>query len=262
MASLICCSENSSASGTGPMATYGADVDASTLRSRCAAHRLKSAAQQLRSDRMALRHYVHDTVPGMTASSGFPADSGLRTAEHGPEVRVVTVVGEVAGPTGLELAHSLISELSVARVVIVDLDGVQLLGSAGLSALFEANELAIGQGRTLRLVCHSRIATRAMEAAGFRECFTFADSVPEALNDSRHASDVVEVEVARPPYRRRSRRLLQRDSTVSRRAATPRGRQTPAMVRPRPTAEALKCAACGAEPVGGHNAGRAVIRRG
>jgi hypothetical protein len=51
----------------------------------------------------------------------------------------------------------------------------------GLSALFEANELATEQDRALRLVCHSRIVNRALEATELCECFTFADTVSDAL---------------------------------------------------------------------------------
>lgn len=127
----------------------------------------------------------------MTVSSGYAAEAGLRVAKYGPGVRVVGVAGQIDGPSGLELADSLIAQLAVARVVIVDLDGVQLLGSSGLSALFEANDLAAQQGRALRLVCHSRIAIRALEAAGLRECFTFADSVPDALRNSLGMTDVI-----------------------------------------------------------------------
>lgn len=58
-------------------------------------------------------------------------------------------------------------------------------GSAGLSALFEANELATRERRALRMVCHSRIANRALEATELRSQFTFADTVPEAL---KHAT--------------------------------------------------------------------------
>ena len=159
----------------------------------------------------------------MTASTSFPADFGLRVAKYGPDARVVTVIGQVDGPAGLKLAHDLIAQLSVARVVIVDLDGVRILGSAGLSALYEANELAIEEGRALCLVCHSQIAMRALEAAGLRKCFTFADSTPEALKNSRHMSDVIEVGVARRLYRRRSRRSRPHHGTVARRVATPRG---------------------------------------
>lgn len=127
----------------------------------------------------------------MTVSSGFSAEADLRVAGYGPGVRVVRVSGQIDGPSGLELADSLAAQLAVAQVVIVDLDNVELLGSPGLSALFEANELAAHQGRALRLVCHSRIALRALETAGLRECFTFADSVPDALRNSLGMTDVI-----------------------------------------------------------------------
>ena len=55
-----------------------------------------------------------------------------------------------------------------ARVAVVDLDGVEFLGSAGLSALVEANELATEQDRALRLACHSQIANRALETTELR----------------------------------------------------------------------------------------------
>lgn len=115
----------------------------------------------------------------------FPADIiGLRVAEHGPDARVVTVTGEVDTLTAPKLASFLNEQLSAARVVVVDLDGVEFLGSAGLSALFEANELATRERRALRLVCHSRIANRALEATELRDQFTFADTVPDALVNS------------------------------------------------------------------------------
>jgi len=114
--------------------------------------------------------------------SDFPGDIiRLQVAEHGPDARVVTVGGEVDTLTAPKLAGFLNEQLSAARVVVVDLDGVEFLGSAGLSALFEANELATREQRALRLVCHSRIANRALEATELREHFTFADTVPEAL---------------------------------------------------------------------------------
>jgi len=117
--------------------------------------------------------------------SDFPADIiGLQVVEHGVDARVVTVTGEVDTLTAPQLTRFLNAQLSTARVVVVDLDGVKFLGSAGLSALFEANELATEQHRALRLVCHSRIANRALEATDLRERFTFADTVPDALKKS------------------------------------------------------------------------------
>ncbi len=118
-------------------------------------------------------------------SSNFPADIlGLQVAEHGPDARVVTVVGEIDALTAPELAAFLTAQLVLAQVVVVDLDGVRFLGSAGLSVLFEANELATREDRDLRLVCNSPTANWALDATGLRERFTFADSVPDALTNS------------------------------------------------------------------------------
>ncbi len=120
-----------------------------------------------------------------SVSSNVPADIlGLQVAEHGPDARVVTVVGEIDALTAPELATFLTAQLTVAQVVVVHLDGVRFLGSAGLSVLFEANELATQEDRDLRLVCNSRTANLALEATGLREHFTFADNVPDALKNS------------------------------------------------------------------------------
>ena len=117
-------------------------------------------------------------------NSAFPADIvGLQVTGHGPDTRVVTVIGEVDTVTAPQLVAVLTAQLAVARLVVVNLDGVQFLGSAGLQALFEANELAIQQDRHLRLVCNSPPANLTLDSAGLREHFTFADNVPDAVND-------------------------------------------------------------------------------
>jgi anti-anti-sigma factor len=153
----------------------------------------------------------------MNVSSDFPADIGLRVAEHGLDARVVTVVGQIDTPTALELASCLIAQMTVARVVVVDLDCVKFMGSAGLSALVEANKLATQQDRALRLVCN-RIANWVLTAAGLREYFTFANSVQDALKDSAYIQDVIEAGAARRRHRSRSQRSLRRDGGVCRRS--------------------------------------------
>jgi len=127
--------------------------------------------------------YLTSIVSGV--ESDFPVDIGLRVADHGPDARVVTVTGEVDALTAPKLANVLQEQLSAARVVVVDLDGVEFLGSAGLSALFEANEFATRECRVLRLVCHSRIANRALEATELRDHFIFADTVSDAVDPVR-----------------------------------------------------------------------------
>lgn len=139
----------------------------------------------------------------MNTSSDAAGDIGLQVAEHRPEARVVTLVGDIDTPTALELADTFNKQLPVARVVVVDLDGVSFLGSAALSTLFEANELATQQHRALRLVCNSPIANRALAAAGLREYFIFADTVSGALKYPACRQGSVDVAIARRRYRRR-----------------------------------------------------------
>jgi anti-sigma B factor antagonist len=117
-------------------------------------------------------------------SSDFADIMDLQVTEQGSDARIVTVQGEVDALTAPELAAFLTAQLAAARVVVVDLDRVGFLGSAGLSVLFEANEQASRQDRVLRLVCNSRIANRALEATELKEHFSFADNVPDALKDS------------------------------------------------------------------------------
>jgi anti-sigma B factor antagonist len=105
-------------------------------------------------------------------------------AEHGPDARVVTVTGEVDSLTAPELDHFLTAQLAGARLLVVNLDGVRFLASTGLRVLLEVNELAAQQHRHLRLVCNSPTANLTLETTGLREHFTFADTVPDALNDA------------------------------------------------------------------------------
>lgn len=120
----------------------------------------------------------------MNVSSEDPAEIDLQVAEHGPDVRVVTVTGQIDVGTAWKLSTFLIAQLTVSRVVILNLDGVSFLGSSGLSALFEANELAIQQDHVLLLVCNSRPANRALAAAGLREYFIFSSGVADAVTGS------------------------------------------------------------------------------
>ena len=124
-------------------------------------------------------------LPGTLSIAG-PLSSdllSLEVAEHGPDARVVTVVGEIDALTAPELATFLTAQVIAAQLVVVNLDGVRFMGSAGLSVLFEANELASREDRDLRLVCNSQTANWALEATGLRKHFAFADSVPDALQN-------------------------------------------------------------------------------
>lgn len=117
-------------------------------------------------------------LPGTLSRAG-PLSSDildLQVAEHDPDARVVTVVGEIDALTAPELAAFLTAQLIAAPIVVVNLDGVRFLSSAGLRALFQAHEFATRERRDLRLVCHSQAANWALEITGLRAHFTFIDN--------------------------------------------------------------------------------------
>jgi anti-sigma B factor antagonist len=113
----------------------------------------------------------------------IPADIlGVQVAAHGPDTRIVTVTGELDALTAPVLAAVLTETVAAAQLVVVNLDGVHYLASAGLQVLIEAHQLATEQGGDLRLVCHSSGANRVLDGSGLREHFIFADSVALALS--------------------------------------------------------------------------------
>jgi anti-sigma B factor antagonist len=109
----------------------------------------------------------------------------LHVTEHGTDARVVTVRGEIDALTAPELGVLLTAQLATAPLVVVDLERVRFLGSAGLSVLFAANELATRQNRYLWLVFHHRgMVNRALEVTCLYEQFNVAETVAAALINS------------------------------------------------------------------------------
>ena len=109
---------------------------------------------------------------------------GLQVTDYGPDARVVTVTGELDALTAPTLAACLSAQLAVAQIIVVDLDGLKLLSSAGLRVLFEINELATERGRHLRFVCNAPIANLTLKTTGLRQHLHFADNVADALIDA------------------------------------------------------------------------------
>lgn len=104
--------------------------------------------------------------------------------EHGEGARVVHVVGEVDTLTAPLLRAQLDEQIAAASLVVLDLSDVSFLGSAGLAVLVAAKDDAERREHRLRLVCGSRIVTRALQATGLLGLFDTADGVTEALNTS------------------------------------------------------------------------------
>jgi anti-sigma B factor antagonist len=117
-------------------------------------------------------------------TSDFPVPLvGLQVTDYGPDARVVTVTGELDALTAPTLAACLSAQLAVAQVVVVNLDDLKFLASAGLRVLFEMNELAIERDRRLRFVCNCPLANLALEATGLRQHLMFAEDLADALSD-------------------------------------------------------------------------------
>jgi anti-sigma B factor antagonist len=115
-------------------------------------------------------------------NSVVPADLlSVQVTQRGPQTRIVTVTGELDALSAPALATVLTETLAAAQIVVVDLDGVQYLASAGLRVLIEAHQLAAEHGSTLRLVCHCPSANLVFDGSGLRDHFTFTDSVALAI---------------------------------------------------------------------------------
>ncbi|NMI02062.1 STAS domain-containing protein [Pseudonocardia acidicola] len=123
-------------------------------------------------------------------SGESPAETGDTTADevvrfevvgHGRDALVVHVLGEIDTLTAPVLRARLDEHLPTVPLVVLDLSAVTFLGSAGLAVLVAAKDDAEQRGHRLRLVCGSRIVTRALEATGLLTLFDVAEGVPEAL---------------------------------------------------------------------------------
>lgn len=105
------------------------------------------------------------------------------TVEHPvPGVSVVRAVGEVDMLTAPALAKTFRDELtSACRLLVVDLDGIEFLGSSGLAALVEAKQLA-GQAAKVALAGAKRpIVARGLEVSRLDQVFGWYPSVDAAM---------------------------------------------------------------------------------
>ena len=88
----------------------------------------------------------------------------------------VTVVGEVDTFTAPVLRSSLDTQLEQQpKSLVIDLSGVQFLGSAGLAVLVETQKSARSREVDLRLVATTRAVTRPLEVTGLIDLFTIVD---------------------------------------------------------------------------------------
>lgn len=88
----------------------------------------------------------------------------------------VTVVGEVDTFTAPVLRASLDTQLEQQPTdLVIDLCGVQFLGSAGLAVLVETQKAARSRDVGLTLIASTRAVTRPLEVTGLIDLFTIED---------------------------------------------------------------------------------------
>ncbi|HWO62508.1 MAG TPA: STAS domain-containing protein [Umezawaea sp.] len=98
---------------------------------------------------------------------------------------VVRAFGQVDSHTAPELREQLAAGFTDAAAgrgpVVVDLTGVDFLGSVGLSLLVEYHQLGVRQGTPLRVVAPARNPLRALRATMLDQTLEMYRDVPEAL---------------------------------------------------------------------------------
>ena len=116
-------------------------------------------------------------VSGETTEAPFDDVINLSTSTADDGTVTVTVVGEVDTFTAPVLRSSLDTQLEQSpSELIIDLSGVQFLGSAGLAVLVETQKSARSREVGLRLIATTRAVTRPLEVTGLIDLFTIADS--------------------------------------------------------------------------------------
>ena len=96
----------------------------------------------------------------------------------------VTVVGEVDTFTAPVLRSTLDSQLEQQpKELVIDLSGVQFLGSAGLAVLVETQKSSRAREVALSLIATTRAVTRPLEVTGLIDLFTIADSTAASCGE-------------------------------------------------------------------------------
>ncbi|MCP2252143.1 anti-anti-sigma factor [Prauserella aidingensis] len=109
--------------------------------------------------------------------------SGMRIdAERRPDGVVhARVAGEVDLLSAPDLRKWIHEELSAPARLVLDLDGVEFLGSAGLSVLAELSEQATGSRANWAVVAATRVVLRPLEATGLAEQIPVHPDVDSAV---------------------------------------------------------------------------------
>lgn len=134
---------------------------------------------------------MRSTDPNILASQSTP-DAGPRSLDsHGMridaerqagDVVLAHVSGEVDLLSAPELRRWVKDNVSPSDGLVLDLDGIGFLGSAGLSVLAELSEEAAEDKLTWAIVATKRVVLRPLEATGLASQMPLYGSVAGAVN--------------------------------------------------------------------------------
>jgi anti-sigma B factor antagonist len=122
--------------------------------------------------------------PQHVADPSVDEGTGLTVAVH-HHTSVPALVVEVTGDVDMLTAPRLLDALHTALrapypVLVVDLTGVQFMGSAGLSALVNAHRRA-GSSTSVRIVAPALTTLRPLQVTGLDAVLNVYQSRPDAL---------------------------------------------------------------------------------
>lgn len=110
----------------------------------------------------------------------------FETSRHPSGAAVLHAIGAVDDDTSPDLWIELGIWSDEGSDLILDLSGVDFLGTAGLASLLEARDVIGDEGKRLRVICgSSRAVRRALQVTGAMELFDVQDRIPEGGTASR-----------------------------------------------------------------------------
>lgn len=118
-----------------------------------------------------------NTSPGSLETHGMRIDVGQQSGN----VVVAHVAGEVDLLSAPELRRWVHESVGPEQGLVLELDGIGFLGSAGLSVLAELSEQASRGKLTWAIVATKRVVLRPLEATGLMAQMPVYESVADAI---------------------------------------------------------------------------------
>jgi len=98
------------------------------------------------------------------------------------DVSIVSISGSLDAATAPTLDKKLQAELDKEpRLILVNMNSLEYIASAGLGALININEALTGRGSELRLCCLNDKVIKIFKLLGFLELFSIYKTEDEAM---------------------------------------------------------------------------------